>query len=64
MVPIQTKLYYAQIPINQRPSLKGSGDPTQNMERFSSRLSQERARANESPTRAIVNMIAQGGRKA
>ena len=64
MIPLKTKLYYAEMPSNNRPSLRGAGSPRGAMERFSSRLSSQNARDLESPGRNMVTIIAKGGVKA
>jgi hypothetical protein len=64
MMPIKTKLYYAEMPEKNRPSLRGAGSPKGAMKRFGSRLSSQNAREAESPGRNMVTMIAQGGQKA
>ena len=64
MVPIKSKLYYAEMPDHNRPSIRGAGDPSIGLRRFSSRHSSEKERAKESPGRTMVNMIAQGGQRA
>ena len=64
MVPIKTKLYYAEMPEPARPRHGNARSPNDTNLRFGSQHSSQRAKGTESQERNIVNVIAQGGRKA